>query len=211
MISRIRASSSSGIFSADSARITVYSARDEIIGTSNVAAPGFAAPDRIYFGDLHVMSGRLGRMMLGYKAALEFSIVYPGTLLAVDDPVSHEFVALTSHGFINPEADSSDLPAGSRRIAVALAGITPVSSDTQEFLTVRFPLRCSDFSGGWPAGRAVTVDIQDVAAWKAVDSGLPAPVAASGTGVTVNVDCTTVTAIQPGFSTLKARHHGGGR
>ena len=70
---------------AESARITVYSARDEIIGTSNVVAPGFGAPDRVYFGDLHVMSGRLGRMMLGdtqyaYRWArdvqgLDFSVV----------------------------------------------------------------------------------------------------------------------------------------
>jgi len=70
---------------AETARITVYSPEHELIGTSNVAAPGFGAPDRVYFGDLHVMSGRLGRMMLGdteyaYRWArdvqgLDFSVV----------------------------------------------------------------------------------------------------------------------------------------
>ncbi len=67
------------------ARITVYSARDELIGTSNVAAPGFGAPDRVYFGDLHVMTGQLNKHMLGdteyaYRWArdvegLDFSVV----------------------------------------------------------------------------------------------------------------------------------------
>ncbi|MGD9494673.1 MAG: DUF3604 domain-containing protein [Armatimonadota bacterium] len=50
---------------AETARITVYSPRDELIGTSNVAAPGFGAPNRVYFGDLHVMTGWLGKNMLG--------------------------------------------------------------------------------------------------------------------------------------------------
>jgi len=53
--------------SADTARITAYDARQELIGTSNVVAPGFAGQGlQVYFGDLHVMTGagRAGVMML---------------------------------------------------------------------------------------------------------------------------------------------------
>ncbi len=39
-------------------RITVYDAEQELIGTSNPVCPDLAAPYHIYFGDLHVMTGR---------------------------------------------------------------------------------------------------------------------------------------------------------
>lgn len=71
--------------STERARVTAYSARDELIGTSNVIAPAFGAPYRVYFGDLHVMTGWLGKTMLGdteyaYRWArdvqgLDFSVV----------------------------------------------------------------------------------------------------------------------------------------
>jgi len=71
--------------SADTARITVYDPRQELIGTSNAVAPGFAGEERVYFGDLHVMSGWMGAAMLGnteyaYRWArdvqgLDFSVV----------------------------------------------------------------------------------------------------------------------------------------
>lgn len=52
--------------SADVARITVCDPRQELIGTSNAAAPAFAGEDRVYFGDLHVMTGTYGSTgMLG--------------------------------------------------------------------------------------------------------------------------------------------------
>ncbi len=70
---------------ADAARITVYDPARELIGTSNVAAPGFAGDEQIYFGDLHLMTGTLGRTMLAdteyaYRWArdvqgLDFSVV----------------------------------------------------------------------------------------------------------------------------------------
>lgn len=53
--------------SAETARVSFYDTKQEIIGTSNVAAPGFAGEGlRVYFGDLHVMTGagEIGRMML---------------------------------------------------------------------------------------------------------------------------------------------------
>jgi hypothetical protein len=71
--------------SADAARITVYDPARELIGTSNVAAPGFAGDEHIYFGDLHVMTGTFGGGMLAnteyaYRWArdvqgLDFSVV----------------------------------------------------------------------------------------------------------------------------------------
>jgi len=39
-------------------RITVYDPVQELIGTSNPICPNFAEPYNIYFGDLHVMTGR---------------------------------------------------------------------------------------------------------------------------------------------------------
>ncbi len=52
--------------SARRARVTVYDPRQELIGTSNVVAPAFGGEDHhVYFGDLHVMTGDHGRMMLG--------------------------------------------------------------------------------------------------------------------------------------------------
>lgn len=74
--------------SAETARVTLYDPKQQIIGTSNVAAPGFGGDDlQVYFGDMHVMSaaGRTGVMMLGdtdyaYQWArdvqgLDFSVV----------------------------------------------------------------------------------------------------------------------------------------
>ena len=48
---------------------------------------------------------------------LQFSVVYPAGLLAVDQPVGVDLGSMTSHGFVNPDADSSDLPPGFRRMA----------------------------------------------------------------------------------------------
>ena len=144
---------------------------------------------------------------------LEFSIVYPSDLLAVEQPSFHTMGTLFSHGFVNHEAGSSDLPAGFQRIGVAFAVATPVASAEGTLLTVSFPIRCSDFSGGWPEGRPVEISVQDVAAWKAQGTGSPAPVGASAEGKTITVDCTTVPVAGAGFSTLKARHieQGGSR
>ncbi len=73
---------------AETARVTLYDPHQEIIGTSNLAAPQFGGEDRqVYFGDLHVMTGagRTGVMMLAdtdyaYQWArdvqgLDFSVV----------------------------------------------------------------------------------------------------------------------------------------
>ncbi|MEA3402796.1 MAG: DUF3604 domain-containing protein [Armatimonadota bacterium] len=76
--------------SAPRARVTVYDPRQELIGTSNPIVPEFAGDERVYFGDLHVMSGqgRSGGMMLaGTEYAhrwardvqgLDFSVVTNG-------------------------------------------------------------------------------------------------------------------------------------
>lgn len=74
--------------SAETARVAIYDPKQQIIGTSNVAAPGFPGEGlQVYFGDLHVMTaaGRTGVMMLGdtdyaYQWArdvqgLDFSVV----------------------------------------------------------------------------------------------------------------------------------------
>ena len=144
---------------------------------------------------------------------LEFSIVYPGDLLAVDQPSSHSQGSLFSHAFVNHGAASTGLPAGSKRISVAFAVATPVSAETGTLVTLSFPLRCGDFSGGWPDGRPVTIEIQDAAAWTAQGSELPQPVSVTVEDRTVNVACTTVPVRDSGFSILKARHvgRGGGR
>lgn len=74
--------------SAETARITLYDPKQQIIGTSNIAAPGFPGDGlRVYFGDMHVMTraGQAQKMMLGdtdyaYQWArdvegLDFSVV----------------------------------------------------------------------------------------------------------------------------------------
>lgn len=74
--------------SAHQARITVYDPREELIGTSNSAAPGFGGEDlNVYFGDVHVMTGAgrdRGMMLAGTEYAyrwardvegLDFSVV----------------------------------------------------------------------------------------------------------------------------------------
>ena len=137
---------------------------------------------------------------------LEFSVVYPADLLAVEEPATHTLGRLFSHGFVNYDAGSSGLPAGSKRISVAFAVAVPVTATAGTLLTLSFPLRCNDFSGAWPDGRPVTVDVQDAAAWIAQGSDLPAPVAVTPEGRTVDVECTTVPVRDLGFSTLKARH-----
>jgi hypothetical protein len=137
---------------------------------------------------------------------LEFSIVYPGELLAVEEPSSHELGRLFSHGFVNHEADMSGLPAGSERISVAFAVAVPVAASEGLLLTVSFPLRCSDFSIEWPEGRPVTIDLADVMAWTANGSEVPAPAEVQSQGTTITVDCITVSTSSPGLSTLKFRH-----
>jgi hypothetical protein len=137
---------------------------------------------------------------------LEFSIVFPGDALAVDQAATHELGTGFSHAYVNYDADTSGLPAGSRRIAVAFAVAQPLSREIGTLLTVSFPLRCSDFGGGWPDGRPVTIDLQDEAAWKAAGSGLPALVTSAAEDRTVTVDCTSVAQDPTGFSALKARH-----
>jgi hypothetical protein len=141
---------------------------------------------------------------------LEFSLVYPSDLLAVDQPSTHELGGLFSHAFVNHDADSSDLPAGSRRIGIALSVAVPVASPAGTLVTLSFPLRCSDFSGDWPAGRPVALEVQDEAAWTAQAGELPVPTAVSVEDVTVTVDCTTVPVRDRGFSTLKMMHTGRG-
>jgi hypothetical protein len=142
----------------------------------------------------------------GGLTGLEFSIVYPGELLAVDDPSSHALGRMFSHGFVNHEADASDLPAGSKRISVAFAVAQPVTATEGLLLTVSFPLRCSDFSIEWPEGRPVTIELEDAMAWTASGSEVPAPAQIQAQGTTITVDCITVSASSLGLSTLKFRH-----
>ena len=137
---------------------------------------------------------------------LEFSIVYPGESLAVDDPSSHVLGRMFSHGFVNHDADASGLPAGSKRISVAFAVAQPVTATEGLLLTVSFPLRCSDFSIEWPEGRPVTIELEDAMAWTASGSEVPAPAQIQAQGTTITVDCITVSASRLGLSTLKFRH-----
>lgn len=142
----------------------------------------------------------------GGLTGLEFSIVYPGELLAVEDPSSHELGQLFSHGFVNHEADASGLPAGSERISVAFAVAQPVSASEGLLLNVSFPIRCSDFSIDWPEGRPVTIDIADAMAWTASGSDVPVAAEVQAQGTTITVNCIRVGTSSPGFSTLKFRH-----
>jgi hypothetical protein len=143
---------------------------------------------------------------------LEFSIVYPSDLLAVDQPSTHVVGPSSpfSHGFVNHEADAAGLEPGLSRIGIAFATAEPVTWPGGLLLTVSFPLRCSDFSGGWPEGRPVAIDLRDAIAWTASGTGLPVEVTVVDVGVTPTVDCTSVPVPGAGFSTLKARHAGRG-
>ena len=85
-------------------------------------------------------------------------------------------------------------------------GIGKITRQHQLFVS----LRCSDFSGGWPEGRPVTIEIQDGAAWTASGGELPVPASVTVENRTVTVDCTTVPVRDFGFSTLKSRHVGRG-
>jgi hypothetical protein len=179
------------------------------------ASAAQAVTVRAVAGDFDFASDDVLEVVLAVEDAqgltgLEFSLVYPADLLAVEEPTSHTLGGLFSHAFVNHDADVSGLPAGSKRISVAFAVASPITATAGTLLTVSFPLRCSDFSGGWPDGRPVTIDVQDAAAWVAQASELPAPVAVTPEGSTANVDCTTVPVRGQGFSTLKARHTGRG-
>lgn len=137
---------------------------------------------------------------------LEFSVVYPADMLAIDVPATHQLGGMFSHTFVNYEAHSTDLDPGLQRIAVAFSVAVPVAQPNGTLLTISLPVRCSDFGGAWPEGRPVTIGLQDGGAWKAFGDELPAPVPVTLTGRTVTVDCTSVPVPATGFSTLKARH-----
>jgi hypothetical protein len=137
---------------------------------------------------------------------LQFSVVYPSDLLAVEQPSTHVFGDMFSHGYVNHDADSSDLPVGRRRIAVAFAAAQPVARSSGLLLTIQFPVRCADYSSGqWPSGRPVEVLIQDEAAWTASGSEVPSPAVVGTVDASFTVDCTTVPVSTTGFTTLKAR------
>lgn len=146
---------------------------------------------------------------------IEFSIVYPSELLAVDEPSTHVLGPSSpfSHGFVNHAADASGLEPGLGRIGVAFATAQPATWSGGLLLTVSFPLRCSDFSGGWPEGRPVSIDLRDATAWTASGTDLPVEITVVDADAAITVDCTTVPLPGAGFSTLKARHvgRGGGR
>lgn len=139
-------------------------------------------------------------------AGLEFSVVYPGDLLAVVEPTTHTGGGFLGAPVVNHDADASGLPAGSRRISVALAAADSSGTDSATVMTISFPLRCSDFSGDWPAGRTVQLQLLDAVAWGIGPDGLPAPLPLDTVDGTFLIDCTTVPVGESGFSTLKARY-----
>lgn len=138
-------------------------------------------------------------------AGLEFSIVYPGDLLAVAEPVSHTAGDFLGPPVVNPDADPAGLGSGSRRIDVAIAAAEPSGVAAGTVLTISFPLLCSDFSGDWPDGRLVGLQIVDAAAWGVGVDSLPEPIALLTVDGSLLIDCTTVPVTVPGFSALKAR------
>jgi hypothetical protein len=142
-------------------------------------------------------------------AGLEFSIIYPGDVLAVVDPTSHEAGDFLADPVVNHDGDASGLEPGMRRIEVALAAAEPAGTATGVVLTIFFPVRCEDYAGDPPTGRSVDIQVVDGAAWGIGPGSLPEAIALTQVGASLRVDCTTVPVSSPGFSTLKARFRRG--
>ena len=138
-------------------------------------------------------------------AGLEFSLVYSGDILAVVDPTAHSAGDFLAAPVVNHDADPSGLPPGMRRIDVALAAAEASGVAGGTVITVSFPLRCGEFSGDWPDGRAVSIQLLDTAAWGIGSGGLPESIAIVPVDGSFVINCTTVPVAQIGLSTLKAR------
>jgi hypothetical protein len=138
-------------------------------------------------------------------AGLEFSLVYPGDVLAVVDPTTHTAGDFLSAPVVNHHADPAGLSPGMRRINVALAAAEASGVAAGTVITISFPLRCSEFSGGWPDGRDVAIQILDTVAWGIGAGGLPETVAITPVDGSALINCTTVPVERMGLSMLKAQ------
>lgn len=138
-------------------------------------------------------------------AGLEFGVVYPGSILAVAEPTSHVAGDFLGAPTVNHEANTAGLPAGFRRINVALAAAEASGVVSAAVITLRFPLRCSDFGGEWPEGRPFAIELADLTGWTVGAGGLPEVLTVDGVDGSFTVNCTTVDLDLGGFTTLKAR------
>jgi hypothetical protein len=139
-------------------------------------------------------------------AGLEFSLVYPGDVLAVVDPTTHSAGDFLATPVVNHDGDPAGLPPGMRRINVAVAAASPSGVAAGTVVTIEFPLRCGDFSGDWPAGRDVVIQLLDPVAWGIGTGGLPETIAITPVDGDFLINCTTVPVAGTGLSTLKARY-----
>jgi len=138
-------------------------------------------------------------------AGLEFSLVYPGDVLAVLEPTADTAGDFLAEPVVNHDADPAGLLPGMRRINVALAAAEASGVAGGTVITISFPLRCSDFSGGWPNGRDVAIQLLDSVAWGIGVDGLPELIAITSVDGSFLINCTTVPLERIGLSTLKAR------
>ena len=143
-------------------------------------------------------------------AGLEFSLVYPGNVLAVVDPTTHSTGDFLGTPTVNHDADPAGLPSGMRRINVALAAAEASGVAGGTVITVGFPLRCAEFAGAWPEGRDVGIQLLDTVAWGIGPGGLPETIAITPVDGSFLINCTTVPVERIGLSTLKARFSASG-
>ena len=137
-------------------------------------------------------------------AGLEFSLVYPGDVLAVVDPTTHTGGDFLGAPVVNHNADPAGLSSGMRRIDVALAAAEASGVTGATVITVSFPLRCDEFAGAWPAGRDVSIQLLDTVAWGIGAGGLPETIAITSVDGSFLINCTTVPVESIGLSMLKA-------
>lgn len=139
-------------------------------------------------------------------AGLEFSLVYPGDILAVLAPTAHTAGDFLAAPVVNHDADPAGLLPGMRRINVALAASEASGVAGGTVITISFPLRCGEFSGGWPDGRDLGIQLLDTVAWGIGVGGLPETIAITAVDGSFLINCTTVPVERIGLSMLKVRY-----
>lgn len=136
-------------------------------------------------------------------AGLQFSIDYPSTLIATENPSTHENGGLWSLLVVNHDNTSGANPPapGFRRISVSAAAAEGRDVDEGLLMTLEFEVGCFGFAQDYPEGRQVVLDVRDVLAFD--ENG--ATLESAGTDGTLTLDCTTVSVESPfSFGTMKA-------
>lgn len=186
LIPALVAATQTGAVNAGAASLRVVDQQFEITGNSELQVI-------VVVEDAALVSG------------LEFSLIYPGDVLAVLDPTTHSAGDFLASPVVNHDGDPAGLLPGMRRINVALAAAEASGVATGTVLTIEFPLRCGAFSGDWPDGREVAIQVLDLVAWGIGAGGLPETIAITPVDGSFLINCTTVPVAGTGLSTLKAR------